>query len=139
MGGPAMKRIYNCPECEGILNPIVKIILRARVKKKRGLILLSPVPGNYSIIVSEDIPLDKGMTVQLNCPLCGADLTSKKNRSFAELKWRTSEIDRGTVIFSKIYGEHATFFIVGEKVTPYGEDAAPYYSNFFGEGRFTKD
>jgi len=131
-----MKRTYYCPKCEGVLNPNIRIILRAKVKRIKALILLSPVPGNYSIIFPDKFPLEKGKEVHLSCPICGADFTSKMNSAFAEIYWRTGEMDRGSVIFSRIYGEHATFFIVGEKVIPYGEDAAPYYQNFFGEGRF---
>ena len=42
-----MTRTYSCPHCDGVLNPGSKIILKASYKASRGLILLSPKPGNY--------------------------------------------------------------------------------------------
>ena len=45
-----MKNIFTCPHCEAVLNPSVKILLVIGYRKKKGMILLSPQPGNYKYI-----------------------------------------------------------------------------------------
>ena len=50
-----MKNTFACPHCEGVLNPHVKILLVAETKRCRGLILLSPQPGNYKYLCDRSL------------------------------------------------------------------------------------
>lgn len=128
-----MKWIYACPHCRATLNPHTKIILAARRGKKRGLILLSPQPGNYKSIVDAAFDLQAGETVEFSCPACGAELTSAASRRLAEVLLLMPGQRVRRVQFSRVYGEHATFVLDGEKVVPYGDDAGSYGRvNFFG-------
>jgi len=129
-----MKRVYSCIGCGTVLNPSAKIILKARLEKRQGLLLFSPRPGNYDVHIPSDFPLRKGDRVEFSCPVCGADLTSPRGDQWAELQFQSSEEIRGTVLFSKVYGVHATCFITEETLRWYGEDANPAL-NFYGEGR----
>jgi len=130
-----MKRSYFCPGCQATLNPNVKIILAIVRGRKRSLILLSPQPGNYRVILPADVTLRRGETIALFCPACGVDLTSEANEHLAEIGFRLEAGTKGRVNFSRKYGEHATFFVTRERVRSYGENAAVYGdSNFFGAG-----
>lgn len=130
-----MKWKYACPHCHAVLNPNVKIILRLRRGKREGLILISPRPGIYQIIADEEFGkhLKAGEMAELSCPVCGTVLTSRASRKLAELLLVQPGHGRRRIQFSRIYGEHATFILNGEKVTPYGEHADAYDEiNFFG-------
>jgi hypothetical protein len=130
-----MKRFYHCPECRTRLNPNVKVILKAVIGDRQGLLLLSPQPGNYQIIASESLRLVEGETTELYCPVCQADLVSKVDPNLAELAYRTDQGGQGRVVFSRVYGEHATYVLNEESVRSYGENAGAYSaSNFFGAG-----
>ncbi len=128
-----MKRTYFCPHCRAVLNPSVKIVMRARLKRQSGLFLFSPRPGNYDVYVPEGFALTKGDQVVFACPVCGRDLTSRRGPEWAEIGFRTSADMRGTVVFSTVFGRHATYFITEEEIRWYGEDARDSL-NFWGAG-----
>lgn len=129
-----MKRNYHCPKCHGILNPNVKIVLKTEHAGRAALLLFSPQPGNYHVIVPESFPLKKNDEVRFFCPLCGRDLTSKRNRMMAELHFTTAGGQAGTAVFSRIFGHHETYFVTKEEVRPYGEHAVSRGLNFWGAG-----
>jgi hypothetical protein len=130
-----MKKRFTCPHCDAVLNPNVKIVLVATYRKRRGMILLSPQPGNYKFICDpsvEDI-LKPGAKVKFSCPACTADLTSPANDKFTELHMGVHGQEPMKVEFSRVYGTHATIIIDGEEVTTYGEDVENFgNTNFFG-------
>ena len=128
-----MKWTYACPHCHAVLNPHTKIILAARRGKRRGLILLSPQPGNYRSIIDSGFALQDGEMVEFTCPACGVDLVSTVAKKLAEILLVLPGQRTRRVQFSRVYGEHATFVMDGEKVVPYGDDAGSYERiNFFG-------
>lgn len=130
-----MKSVYGCPHCETVLNPSVKVLLVARYGKKKGMILLSPQPGNFKFICDKTLQesIKPGATVTFFCPVCGADLTSPGNKKFTELWLLDPNGNRRKVEFSRVYGTHATFVIDGSEVTAYGDDADDFNeTNFFG-------
>ncbi len=130
-----MKIVYGCPHCETVLNPSVKILLVAKYNKKKGMILLSPQPGNFKFICDHSLEnsIKPGATVTFYCPVCGADLTSPDNRKFARLILIAPNGRKQKVEFSRIYGTHATFIIDGDEVKAYGEDTEEFNPpNFFG-------
>jgi len=131
-----MRRTYSCPRCQATLNPNVKVILTAVRGSGRGLVLLSPQPGNYSAIVPEDLPIQPGDLVEFRCPVCNALLTSEENENLAMLRFRFSTGLQGVVLFSRRYGEHATYFVSDDEVRSYGEDLGQGPGmNFFGAGQ----
>ncbi len=130
-----MKNLYVCPHCGAVLNPNVKIILVVHHRGRRGLILLSPQPGNFKFVVDPGIEaiLELGAAVKFACPACAADLTSPANRQFAELNLVVPGQEPRRVEFSRLYGTHATFIVSGDQVKAYGEDVDDYRRvNFFG-------
>ena len=130
-----MKRTYFCPHCGGDLNPNVKIILRAEIGGQKGLFLFSPQPGNYRVILPNDVTLRPGDEVDFFCPACGVNLRSAVNTHLAELGFRLEDGTRGHLHFSRKYGERATYFVTNEKVRSYGDHAETYGdANFFGAG-----
>jgi hypothetical protein len=129
-----MSRIYSCPSCHGILNPNRKVILRAELNEQRGLLLFSPRPGSYDVIIPPGFRLKKGDTVDFFCPLCSLNLRSAHDPTLAEVHVDEAGGRGATVAFSRTYGVHATYFITSEKVRSYGEHAHEGV-NFFGEGR----
>jgi hypothetical protein len=130
-----MKRLYFCPQCSATLNPNVKIILSAFRHDKRGLVLLSPQPGNYKAIITDDLPLKQGDLVEFHCPVCSGLLTASHDENLAGLEFRFSTGLEGKVYFSRRYGEHATYFIANDDIRSYGEHQADSGGpNFFGAG-----
>jgi len=125
---------YHCPHCDGRLNPNIKIILRAELRGKRGLILMSAQPGNYEIIIPPEFDLRHKDEVAFSCPICGHDLTSNRENTMTELRFLTTTGSSGTVAFSRIFGHHATYFITGDQVKSYGEDADENGVKFWGVG-----
>ena len=67
-----MKSIYACPHCQTVLNPSVKILLVVSHKNKKGMILLSPEPGNFHFICDKELQdsLKQGTLVTFSCPVC---------------------------------------------------------------------
>ena len=130
-----MKRTYFCPKCWATLNPSVKLILTMAKGRRRSLILLSPKPGDYSVILPGDVTLRDGDEMEFFCPACGATLRSEASARLAEIGFRLEDGTKGRVNFSRKFGEHATYFVTKEHVRPYGENAAIYGdANFFGAG-----
>jgi hypothetical protein len=130
-----MKRTYFCPVCRATLNPNVKIVLCALHQERRTLMLFSPRPGNYEAIIADDLDLMPGALVEFRCPVCSASLASATDSNLAKIGFRVgSEVD-GHVLFSRRFGEHATYFVTREEMRSYGEDASMYAGlNFFGVG-----
>jgi len=130
-----MKKTFVCPHCQGVLNPNVKILLIADTGQAKGLVLLSPQPGNYKYLCDHSLEgaLHPGETITLSCPLCHADLTSGSDAQLARLELRVASHEPRRVEFSRIFGTHATFIINGGEVDTYGEDAGDFDAlNFFG-------
>ncbi len=130
-----MKNVFACPHCETVLNPSVKILLVAQYNRKKGMILLSPQPGNFKYICDKSVEkvLKPGATVTFSCPVCGAELTSAGNKKFAELTLIDAGGTRRKVEFSRVFGTHATFIVDGDSVLSYGDDADDFSpTNFFG-------
>jgi len=130
-----MKNVYQCPHCQSVLNPSVKILLVIRFKKKKGMILLSPQPGNFKSICDQSVSsaVKDGDKVSFSCPVCAENLTSPKNKDFCELVLSSTGNKDRLVEFSRVFGRHATFIIDGDDVASYGIDEDDLNRmNFFG-------
>lgn len=131
-----MKNKFVCPHCQGVLNPNVKILLLVDAGRARGLVLLSPQPGNYKYLCDDSLEkyLHRGEIVGFSCPLCHADLTSARDAQLAVLDLHVGSHPVRRVEFSRVFGTHATFIISEGEIDAYGEDAEGYDArNFFGE------
>ena len=130
-----MKHSYSCPNCTATLNPNIKIVLTSVCSGHRGLLLLSPQPGNYEVIFSEELKFANGAAVDLYCPVCAESLQSKIDPKLARIDFRTEEGEEGHVCFSRTVGEHATWFITSDEVSAFGDDVDSFNGlNFFGAG-----
>jgi hypothetical protein len=129
-----MKRNYHCPKCYGILNPNVKVILKTECGGRTALLLFSPQPGNYHVIAPESFPLKKNDEVRFLCPICSRDLTSKRDKSMAEITFSTPGGQSGRVVFSRTYGHHETYFVTQEEVRSFGRYADREGVNYWGAG-----
>jgi len=130
-----MKKIFTCPHCKAVLNPSVKILLVLGYRKKKGMILLSPQPGNYKYICDPSFEkhLTPGAKLKFSCPVCTEDLTSPTNSQFVELRMTTADREPRRVEFSRIYGKNATFIYDEEDVVSFGDGADDLgLGNFFG-------
>jgi hypothetical protein len=130
-----MKKTFTCPHCHAVLNPSVKVLLVVKYKRKQGLILLSPQPGNYKFICDPSVcaVMDEGSMITFYCPVCSADLTSPANKKFVELNLVDPNGGIRKVQFSRVHGTHATFIVDGEEIIPYGENVEDFGpTNFFG-------
>ena len=130
-----MKNLYYCPHCQANLNPSVKVVLVARYRKRQGLILLSPLPGNFKFTLDRNVAdvLATGAKVNFACPVCSADLTSPTHKDFIELHLAAPGQTARRVRFSRKYGTHATFIEAGDAVKAYGGDSEEFEPvNFFG-------
>ncbi len=130
-----MKSIFGCPHCHNVLNPSVKILLVVSYKGKRGMILLSPQPGNFKFICDKSVTkvVKTGATVTFSCPVCAETLTSNRNNKFAELERIDANGNTRLVEFSRVFGTHATFILDGNDVETFGDKACEFPStNFFG-------
>ena len=130
-----MKNDFTCPHCLAVLNPSVKILLVVSYRNTKGMILLSPQPGNYKYICDSSVErhLSLGSKIRFSCPVCSEDLTSPANSQLVELKMTAPGREPRRVEFSRIYGKNATFILDGEDVISFGEDADDIGSpNFFG-------
>lgn len=129
-----LKKCFLCPKCGAELNPGTKIILKANLSSLKGLFLFSPRLGDYEVIHPSDFPAHPGEEIDLSCPVCNFDLTSKRSERFAELLFLQGE-EEGRVIFSKVFGEQATFLVMPKRTERFGKDVEGYSTvNFFGEG-----
>ncbi len=129
-----MERTYLCPHCNAHLNPNVKIVLRAQVDQQRALLLFSPQPGNYDVVVPDGFQLRKKDKVSFSCPVCSEDLTSPRDPTMAQIRFTSTNGTKGLVAFSRIFGHHSTYFITAEQVESFGEDADKAGFNFWGVG-----
>jgi len=130
-----MKNVYACPHCEANLNPSVKVVLVAAYRRRKGLILLSPLPGNYKFVCDPFLAetMEAGSLVKFSCPVCAADLTAPGKRDFAELHLIAPGRAPRRVRFSRKFGTHATFVIDGDEIMAYGDDVDEFaQKNYFG-------
>ena len=73
--------------------------------------------------------------MDFSCPICQAVLRSAADKNLVQLSFKSDQGDEGFVTFSRVYGEHATYFVEKGKLRSFGENVGLYGDvNFFGEG-----
>lgn len=119
-----MKRLYLCPRCRAVLNPGAMIVVRVSTGRTRALLLLSPQPGNYDMVLPVGFTLKAGDVLDYSCPVCTGDLSSADKPGMAELLIADGATE-GRVLFSKTHGQHATLVITEESEQRFGALAEP--------------
>jgi len=119
---------YSCPFCQGHLNVNDNIVLIARTNKdKQGLVFLHTELGNYARQMTSTLEINKGDSVEFFCPYCHTNIEYHKEKTnLVKLIRETNLGKKSQVVFSKVYGEEATYHVDENKVLSYGEHAKIY-------------
>ncbi len=123
---------YHCPKCQKSLMKGDKVELNyKRVSgSEKGRIHLSPEPGNYEFITFPKVTFNKGERVIFICPHCDSDLSSEKNKRFAELKMMVNDFIFFEALFSTVHGDKRTYIITQDEVDSYGDANGEIHDDF---------
>ncbi len=125
-----MGRLFKCPSCESVLNPVKEVVLSGRFGAVRTLFMLQPELGDYNFVTApgtEVVPRD---TWEFYCPLCQHNITTTFSRSLAELNMVDEAGKRHVVVFSKVANQHASFEVTEEGMEAFGEHKDAYFDAF---------
>ncbi len=126
---------YKCPKCRSYLNIGEKIVLSVKIKsEQKGLILFEKELGNYEVKKHDLVQYEKGDLVGFYCPICHENLAADNvNSNLANVLMVDDEGNEAMVMFSKVFGEHATYKVSDSEIESFGKDKERYI-NFFGHG-----
>ena len=108
----------------------VELNFKRKSHIENGLIHLSPEPGNYDFQTTPEIAFEKGERVIFICPFCDSDLTSPRNKKYAELKMMVNEFIYFEALFSTVHGDKRTYIITQDEVDRYGEADGEIHDDF---------
>jgi len=115
---------YLCPKCKGHLNAGGFVIFATKNNRnQRGLVLLSPKVGSYSVKHHEGYKFEDGEVVDFFCPICSKDLRAKENDRNIEILMVDENDAEYRVLFSRIAGERSTYLLSNDDVEVFGDDA----------------
>ena len=114
---------YHCPKCQKSLTKDKKVVLHFRREEGDNWneIFLNPEPGNYNFYTIPDTSFENGEHVHFCCPKCDADLTSKRDPKFVELKMKVNDFIFFDALFSSVFGDKRTYIITEEDIDVYGD------------------
>lgn len=116
-----------CPHCRGILTIEYHVVFSARRKNgQKGLLLLSPELGDYTIHHDPAFDIQTGEALDLYCPICHARLTFSRNKNLVRVKMFGAGEQEFDIYFSRIMGEHSTYMLEGDNVKAFGEHSSVY-------------
>jgi len=122
-----MKTNFICPKCRGYLNVGDKVIFSIKNKHRPfGLILLSPVLGDYKYEVNPSYEVGPGEEFDFHCPNCHKSLHVSGNEKFVRVVMIEDDNIEHWVVFSRKEGEQCTYKISDDSVTNYGADSHKY-------------
>lgn len=128
---------YVCPKCNGHLNVGNKIVFATKTKRNhKGLIMLSQAIGEYSYEHHDKYQLEKGELVDFECPVCQADLTSKKAKDHAMINIVGDEGMGYELYFSKVAGNQSTYVVAQDSIEAFGEDAIDFEDLYYEEDEY---
>ena len=135
-----LKVNYSCPHCKAFLRVWNNIIFTVSSpdKAKRGILLLNPHLGDYTLTSHETLDFAEGEIVEFYCPVCLKDLRAKDiNENLVRVVMSDDEDGRTfDVYFSRIVGEHSTFKIEdNDIIEKFGEDDSHYVNYFLSKLR----
>lgn len=123
---------YICPSCKGHLNVGNYLVFATNTQRKhKGLLMMSPVIGDYEYFHHNKFVLNDGEKVDFECPICQIDLTSSQNADFAMI--HMVGVEDGSeyeLYFSKIAGNKSTYIVANDAVESFGVDALDFDSIF---------
>ena len=128
-----MHNSFICPHCRGYLNARKNIIFVAESESGgRGIMLLSPEVGDYSMIKHPDFSLSDGEQVQLFCPICHANLVNRldDNKLLAKILMIDQKGQEHEIYFSGIMGERSTIKVTDGQAETFGAHVARYLDFF---------
>ena len=131
-----MNNRYLCPKCRSELKIKDHIIFSAETEKgKKGILLISPELGNYTVIHDDKFEYDDGEHIDFYCPVCQAHLGIPQISSdLAEVIMIDEKNDEYKIIFCEIAGKECTIKIKDKLVVEsFGEDVNDY-QNYWGSG-----
>ena len=118
---------YLCPYCCIQLNVGGHVILIGqRSTGQKGIILLKEKLGDYNVQLPSGFHFEKGEKIQFHCPSCTKSLDYSRKKDFAWILKHDEEGKEFTIIFSVIFGNHATYKISEERTISYGEKAIQF-------------
>ena len=120
-----MKNDFICPNCRGYLNTGDRIVFTIKKHNwKGGLLLLSPLLGDYSYDHHTSYTIAPGEKLEFHCPICDYDLSIEGTDNLAKVLMSDADKKVFTVVFSKREGEKCTYKISDIKIeAEYGEHA----------------
>lgn len=104
-----------------------QIIFRVRnTKKKYGLLLLSPLIGNYDSIKHPEFEYKTGTALEFFCPLCSKELSTTIDDNLIFVVMIDNQGVEHNIYFSRISGEKSTYQVSGDTVMATGEHSDRY-------------
>ena len=124
---------YICPHCKGHLNVGGYLVFATKTHRKhRGLIMMSPVVGEYKYLHHQKFLLEKGEMVDFECPICQVDLTSEKSKDHAMIYMIGDEDNfEYELYFSKKAGKQSTYVVAHDNVESFGDDAIDFEELYY--------
>ncbi|HIA36600.1 MAG TPA: hypothetical protein EYM84_09430 [Flavobacteriales bacterium] len=121
------KSNFLCPKCKGHLNAGGYVIFSTKNKRKqRGLVLLSPKVGSYSVKYHESYGFEKGEAIDFACPICSKSLHAKENSENVSIIMVDENDTEYKVLFSRIFGNQSTYVLSNDDVEVFGDDAVEF-------------
>jgi len=137
-----LKHNYSCPKCHAFLRIWNNIIftIRSADGEKKGILLLNPKLGNYSITSHPSLHFEEGELIDFFCPVCHASLAADKiNSNLVRIIMTDEEGEQYDVYFSRIIGEESTFKIQDNNIIArFGKDDSHYVNYFLSKFREQK-
>lgn len=129
-----MEMNYLCPHCRAQLKIDNELILtiKSHKTKHKGLLILNPQVGDYSLRYHETIQFEKGEEFDMYCPICFKELRANEvNSKLLYLIMQNKDGKEFEIYFSRIFGEHSTFVLDKNNIIEKkGEDASTYFNYF---------
>jgi len=124
---------YICPNCKGHLNVGDYVVFATHTQRKhKGLLMMSPLIGEYKYFHHEKYQLENGEMVGFGCPICQCDLTSIKNKDHAMIYMVVDEDSTEyELYFSKIAGNQSTYVVAQDNIESFGDDALDFEEIFY--------
>ena len=112
-----MESSFICPYCRGHLKVCDMVVFRVRNQKKDfGLLLLSPLIGNYDSVKNPDFEYNAGEALEFFCPLCSHTLSTTINENLIFVLMVDNQRIEHNIYFSRISGEKSTYQVTGDTV-----------------------
>jgi len=122
-----MKTDFLCPKCSGYLSVGQNVIFQIRNRENvGGLLLLSPIIGDYTYVMHPSFKISTGEKVDFFCPICHASLSVKGVENLASVILIDENSTKYHVVFSSKEGEQCTYKISDEVIEKFGADSDNY-------------